>query len=153
MPMQITKTLIDRASALCGSDNKLAEKLGVSKQLVSKWRTGTAWPNALAIGKMAEMTGVRTEEALLGRDFDELEETEEGRSILARMRAGFLVGAVAISTTLGANATETATTQNKVCLPVVDTLYIVLSAVRTFVSRIIGIGTRPQPVYQGAAAL
>ncbi|MBX3711472.1 MAG: helix-turn-helix domain-containing protein [Lysobacter sp.] len=51
--------LLDAVKKECGvpSDYALAKRLGVSKQSVSNWRTGTNAPDAVACAKMAEITG------------------------------------------------------------------------------------------------
>jgi transcriptional regulator with XRE-family HTH domain len=124
MEMELTKILIDRAAAVCGSKRKLAEALGVSPQTPTDWTSGKSLPNSQHTARMAEMCGVRIEDALLARDQDELARTEEGKRLLGVMKRGFLAGAVAISAAFSANATVIPTS---VCQPVIDTLYIVSS--------------------------
>lgn len=132
--MQITISLIDKASELCGSDSKLARELGVSPQLVSHWRKGRQLPSPLLIGKIGEIVGLSLDQALLARDFEELSGCEEGRALLERYKARFLALSLALGVTFGANATPI---EPQVHQPVVDTLYIVSSRVRRLVSRLL----------------
>ncbi len=46
------------------SQDKLAEVLGVSRQLVSKWERGAGLPTVDMIVKMSELFGVTTDEIL-----------------------------------------------------------------------------------------
>jgi transcriptional regulator with XRE-family HTH domain len=127
--MQITKSLIDKASAVCGSDAKLATRLGVSGALVSKWRNGSSTPNPVSIGKMAELTGTPLDQALLAPQLDALQASDEGRALIEKWRRGFLAGVVAITSIFGTDATAATV---KVHQPVVNALYIVLSRLYRF---------------------
>jgi DNA-binding transcriptional regulator YdaS (Cro superfamily) len=120
--VQITNSLIDKAAALCGSDAKLARKLGITPALVSKWRKGTGTPNAVCIGKMADMTGTPLDQALLAPQLDALQASDEGRAIIEKWKRGFLAGVVAITGIFGTDATAATTNVHQ---PVVNALYIV----------------------------
>ena len=50
------------------SQEGLAERLGVSRQAISKWETGEATPDAERIIALAKVLGVTTDALLLGRE-------------------------------------------------------------------------------------
>jgi len=50
------------------SQESLAERLGVSRQAVSKWETDESTPDALRIIRLAEAFGISTDTLLLGRE-------------------------------------------------------------------------------------
>ena len=52
--------LLDHAKAAAGatSDNQFAGVLGVSRQAVSTWRKGGAYPDEVTCAKLAELTGL-----------------------------------------------------------------------------------------------
>jgi len=89
------KSLIDTAARLCGSQNALAERLGVRKQVVSAWRTGKELPSRENVAQMAVITGDDIAKSLLLLDVAALERTEQGRQLLEVMRDRFLAGAAA----------------------------------------------------------
>ena len=62
------------------SQEAFAEKLGVSRQSVSKWESGTAIPEIDKIIAMSELFGVSTDELLKGED---VELTEEKTVLMA----------------------------------------------------------------------
>lgn len=51
------------------SQEKLAEKLNVSRQAISRWEGGTAWPDASNILQLSKLFGVTTD-YLLNDDFE-----------------------------------------------------------------------------------
>ena len=51
-------SLIDKASAICGSDNQLAIHLGITRQQVSNWRHGHKVPGIEMQERLAEIAGV-----------------------------------------------------------------------------------------------
>ena len=50
------------------SQEALAERLGVSRQAISKWETGEATPDAERIIALAKVLGITTDALLLGRE-------------------------------------------------------------------------------------
>lgn len=127
--MQLTQTLIDKASGMCGSGAKLADRLGVSRQLITDWRKGKAMPTEVQVGQMALITGIRIEDALQARNEEVLEKTPEGREVLRVMRMGFLRGAAAalfIFATLPGY---------ELCQRILDKIYIVSNKASTLVCR------------------
>ena len=55
--MQALKTLIDKASEICGGDSALARKLGVSKALLSLMHAGQRKITTITAVKLADITG------------------------------------------------------------------------------------------------
>lgn len=124
--MSLTFFLIDKAVKMCGSQRRLADHLGVNHSAPSDWLKGKSIPTELQVAKMAELTGVRIDDALLARSEAALEKTDEGRRLLEVMKGGFLRGAVAtfaIFATLLA-APETSDVRG-VCQKAADAIYIV----------------------------
>lgn len=78
--------LIDRASKICGSDNQLAIKLGVSRQQISKWRAGSADAPPAHQEAMAEMVGVDPAVHLLAAAVEKTE-SEKVMELFAKLRA------------------------------------------------------------------
>lgn len=64
----------------CGlSQEALAEKIGVSRQAVSKWETGDALPEITKLKSLAECFGV-TVDFLLDEDADEYQSSNENKT-------------------------------------------------------------------------
>jgi hypothetical protein len=88
--------LIDKAAEIAGSDNKLALRLGVSRQLVSNWRHGlkTCTPEDWAL--LAYIAGLDAEEALIRAVVAKHADTPKGERLLTALGKGLQVtGAVA----------------------------------------------------------
>ena len=58
------------------SQETLAEEIGVSRQSVSKWETGAAFPDTEYVIKMAKSFGISTDDLLLGEALP-AQETQE----------------------------------------------------------------------------
>ncbi len=58
--MSFLDQVIDQAKdhGKLASDSELAERLGIGRQSVSKWRTGEAWPRESHIEELAKMAGI-----------------------------------------------------------------------------------------------
>ena len=78
--MDMSKAIREGRDRLGMSQEALAERLGVSRQAVSKWENGTACPNIELLAELAAVLGVTADELLAGR-----ERAEEG---LSYSRAG-----------------------------------------------------------------
>lgn len=128
--MTITKTLIDKAVEMCGSQRRLAHSLGVTPQLVTDWKNEKALPSEAAVGHMALMTGVHIKDALQARAEDALARSPEGQEVLKALRGGSLRGEVAISCIF-------ATLAGSVMYQIlIDRIYIVSSRMTALVCRI-----------------
>lgn len=90
------KTLIDKASEVTGSQNKLAVALGTTSGRISDWRTGRAHCPNEKIARMAQIAGLDPK-ATLG----EVIWRSLGKLATTSLRGVGLIG-VAISLTFGA---------------------------------------------------
>jgi transcriptional regulator with XRE-family HTH domain len=54
------------------SDNKLSQKLGISRQSVSLWRTGETIPKDEMLEKLAEISGIPVEKVLCAAYADKI---------------------------------------------------------------------------------
>ena len=102
-----TADLIDQARATSGfpSDYQLAKRVGVSRQVISQWRTGTSYPAIRFQFDLAELAG-RNPAAVIAELEEEREiragqdaQAETWRARLQRLAttAAVVVGAVVIS--------------------------------------------------------
>ena len=62
--MDMSKAIREGRDRLGMSQEALAERLGVSRQAVSKWETGTADPSTSNLLALAKLFGVPAEELL-----------------------------------------------------------------------------------------
>lgn len=67
--MTFAEKLLKKRRQLGLSQEELAEKLGVSRQAVSRWENGTAMPDAAKLLALSDLTGVPTD-ALLRDEAD-----------------------------------------------------------------------------------
>ena len=70
--MKLSEKIAGERKKLGWSQEELAERLGVSRQAVSKWESGQSVPDLTKILKLSEVFGVTTDYLL--------KETEQGRS-------------------------------------------------------------------------
>ncbi|KAF1056808.1 helix-turn-helix transcriptional regulator [Variovorax sp.] len=56
--LQRLNFLIDKASAMYGSDNQLAIAMGTTRQVISNWRHGHKSPSTEMQQKLAELAGI-----------------------------------------------------------------------------------------------
>ena len=59
--MKLHEKIFNQRKLKCLSQEELAEKLGVSRQAVSKWETGEALPEITKLKALAEVFGVTTD--------------------------------------------------------------------------------------------
>ena len=59
--MKLHEKIFNQRKLKCLSQEELAEKLGVSRQAVSKWETGEALPEITTLKALAEVFGVTTD--------------------------------------------------------------------------------------------
>lgn len=69
--MQLSERLQDLRKKQNDSQEKLAEKLGVSRQAVSKWESGQGNPDINNIIKICELYNISTDYLLLGASIEE----------------------------------------------------------------------------------
>ena len=71
------------------SQEQLAEKLGVSRQSVSKWESGLAYPEMDKVIQICKMFNLNMDE-LLNKDISEVKETKESKSRVNKFIDDFL---------------------------------------------------------------
>jgi len=98
--------LIDLASKAAGSDYKLAQELGTSRQTVSNWRHGHKTCPAGDVALMAELAGMDPEAWLARATVAQYEGTAKGER-LARVLGKALAVTGAVLGSAGANACQT----------------------------------------------
>ena len=62
------------------SQEELGEQLSVSRQTISKWEKGTAYPDMLNLMTISQFFGVSTDELISGRKEENATEEAEERS-------------------------------------------------------------------------
>lgn len=75
--MTFGERLLEYRNRVGLSQERLAEKIGVTRQTVSKWETNQSTPDFDKIVPLCEVLGITTEELIKG----EKNETEEARII------------------------------------------------------------------------
>jgi len=107
--MKTTAELLDLARERAGieSDYRLAKVLGVTRQTVSGWRSGTRWPELLHVFQLAEMAGLEHVDAAvasieLERVKARPEQAAAWRQVIERL--GGIAAAVIVSVTALAGA-------------------------------------------------
>lgn len=76
------------------SQEELADKIGVSRQAVSKWESEQSTPDLEKVLLLSEYFGTTTDYLLKG--IEPLEETERGRSALTFAAAGTMLNAIGL---------------------------------------------------------
>ena len=71
------------------SQEQLADKLGVSRQSVSKWESGLAYPEMDKVLQICKMFGLNVDE-LLNQDLKQVEENKQSKSNLNKIVDEFL---------------------------------------------------------------
>lgn len=94
--MQALKTLIDRASEICGNDSQLAKRLGVSRQLLSAMHTGSRKITPVMAAKLADIAGYDLDAALRAATIQSAEGTQDEWLIREIVGKGQAVGAAAM---------------------------------------------------------
>ena len=61
------------------TQNKLAEKLGITDRAVSKWETGKSIPDPSIMLELCEILNISVNELLCGKKLDEVEEKKEAQ--------------------------------------------------------------------------
>ena len=104
--MNFADRLIELRKGLGLTQEDLADRVGVSRQSVSKWETGESLPDMAKLVQLADALGVSTD-ALCGRvPVEEINETEtDAGSVLRKgasgQKASLIAAAAAVAVTLG----------------------------------------------------
>jgi len=89
--MQYVKPLIDKASEVCGSDSKLAERMGVHRVVIAEMRSGKRSISPATAAELADIAGEDAREAAIAAILEGAKGTRrEGvlRDIASRWRGG-----------------------------------------------------------------
>lgn len=87
--------LIQRASTLCGSDNKLATALGVSRMTVSQWKTGAKPCPPEEQASIAAIAGLDPVKVLVRAHLERHEGTAKGDRLMKVLgKSSLAIGAV-----------------------------------------------------------
>lgn len=84
------QTLIDRAAEKCGSKQKVADALGITRQQLHNLYTGKTPVSAEQAGRLAMLSGVDVQRAILAAAVDEMRRTSRGRQVVEALERSFL---------------------------------------------------------------
>ncbi|WP_242853808.1 helix-turn-helix domain-containing protein [Paraclostridium sordellii] len=77
--IQIGRFIADCRKKSNMTQNKLAEKLGITDRAVSKWETGKSIPDPSIMLELCEILNISVNELLCGKKLDEVEEKKEAQ--------------------------------------------------------------------------
>lgn len=97
MNLDDLKTLIDKASQICGSNGKLAKELKVSPTLVNDWKHGRKRCAPEDIALIAEQAGLDAEKWLQRGTLWKWEGTPKGERLLHALGKGLAATGAAIA--------------------------------------------------------
>lgn len=125
--MQALETLIDKAAKVCGSDNALAERIGIARPNISLMRAGKRPISPATAAELANIAGEDPREAAIDAVIESAKGTRREsvlRDILGKALAAGAAGVSAISyneeSTLGM---ELATKSKQIVKPVVQRIH------------------------------
>ena len=98
--MQYVKPLIDKAAEVCGSDSKLAERMGVHRVVIAEMRSGKRSISPATAAELADIAGEDAREAAITAILEGAKGTRrEGvlRDILGKALAAGVAGMLVIS--------------------------------------------------------
>ena len=120
--MQSVKALIDKASTVCGSDSKLAERMGVHRVVIAEMKAGKRAISPATAAELADIAGEDARQACIDAVIESAKGTRrEGalREILGKALAAGVAGMLVFSySDVSISATKTIAEN-------VDRLYIV----------------------------
>ena len=106
--MQDKKTLIDKASEICGGDAALARRMGISRALVSLMRSGDRKITPETAAELADIAGDDAREAAIAAILEGAKGTRREsvlRDILGKALAAGVAAVLVISYNDGSNST------------------------------------------------
>lgn len=105
--MQYVKPLIDKAAEVCGSDSKLAERMGVHRVVIAEMRSGKRSISPATAAELADIAGEDAREAAIAAILEGAKGTRrEGvlRDILGKALAAGVAAMLVISYSEGSNS-------------------------------------------------
>lgn len=105
--MQYVKPLIDKAAEVCGSDSKLAERMGVHRVVIAEMRSGKRSISPATAAELADIAGDDAREAAIAAILEGAKGTRrEGvlRDILGKALAAGVAAMLVISYSEGSNS-------------------------------------------------
>lgn len=133
--LALINELIDRAAAAAGSDYKLAQAIGTTRQAVSNWRHGFRPVPVEDVALMASMAGLEADKWALRALVMRHEGTEKGDRLLKALGKGLLATGGALAS-FGANAAAISSSMIPTSLSLVElvawcsTMYIMSNRLR-----------------------
>lgn len=106
--MEYVQPLIDRAAKVCGSDSKLAERMGIHRVAISEMRAGKRAISPATAAELADIAGDDAREAAIAAIIDSAKGTRREsvlRAILGKALAAGVAGMLVISYSDGSNFT------------------------------------------------
>ncbi len=95
--MQDIAELIDRASKVAGSDNKLAKLIDAHQQHISQWRSGAKPCPPGDVALMASIAGLDADQWAIRAVVAKYEGTPKGEKLMRVLKASLLTGGVIAS--------------------------------------------------------
>lgn len=136
--MQEIKTLIDKASKVCGSDKALADKLGIHPPTLSAMRKGrTITPETAA--ELAEIAGESVKAAIYQAMLERAQGTRREEVLKAILGKSLLAGVAAMSLFSYAPDATAVTVQAQKVSNLINLIYIV----ECWIAKIKGLFNRP----------
>lgn len=123
--MQELRTLIDKASKVCGSDSALARRMGIHQPTIAEMRSGKRSISPVTAAELADIAGEDAREAAIAAVIESTKGTRrEGamREILGKALAAGVAGMLVISYSGDLNCCTEKTTKTAIK---VNSLYIV----------------------------
>jgi transcriptional regulator with XRE-family HTH domain len=125
-----TAQLVDQARHCAGlsSDYALAKHLGISRQVVSQWRSGSKFPAPLLIFRLSELAALNPAQVIADLESDRaqragrVDQVEGWRSILQRL--GGVAAAVMVGAILSAPAPASAAMKQAQEMPAPSVYYV-----------------------------
>jgi len=130
--MQDKKTLIDKASEICGGDAALARRMGISRALISLMRSGNRKITPETAAELADIAGDDAREAAIAAILDGAKGTRR-ESVLRDILGNALAAGVAAVLVISYNEDSTSTTETiaKSSTPVYFVIHRIYSKLRS----------------------
>ncbi len=94
--LDLTKTLIDRASKVCGSDAAVGRALGIPQPHIADWKAGRRKAQPHDLAALAELAGLDAIKFLAIAQMNELEGSKKGQVLAKALGKFTLATGVAI---------------------------------------------------------